>query len=63
MYALAWQVEELKETNLEGWTSYENYKGGKLGKLEELKCDLKSARFELQVVSGQSFLILSYHFY
>ena len=47
--------------DLEGWTSYQKYKEGKPSKEEELKSDMISARFELQFVSGQSFLILSYH--
>ena len=59
--ALAWRVAKLKETYLEGWKSCLKNKEGNPGKEEELKSDLKSARFELQFVLGQSFLILSYH--
>ena len=44
---------ELKETNLEGWTSCQKYKEGKPSNEEELKSDMKSARFELQFASGQ----------
>ena len=54
-YALALQVDELKEIDLEGWTSCLNYKEGKPSKEEELKSDLNSARYELQFVSGQKF--------